>query len=189
MGPRTSRQPTPAVAVAVLVVLIALTAACGSSNAAVEHVATTEGPASTTATVATTAVSADPDCARYEAAVTAALGSPAQLEPFEGACRFTAGVYGGDFRLSTSDPDQQRSLPDASQLSAVDLGPDGTADLDRGGRWHIEVTAVHRNRVVTVRLSNASSGSDTYPPASGPAQRAPSVAATLSLVRALADSE
>jgi hypothetical protein len=138
-----------------------LLTACGTGTA-------DDGSAPTTST---TAASDAPCGALTVEAVSAALGRPASLVGTEeGACAFEAGTWALSVQL---------------EAGASELPPSVSVTNDRSGYWLANGSVVAGGVLHVFTLRNQATGSDTYPPAAGPAQRPVTEAAAGAVVQAI----
>lgn len=181
-----------AIACARLLLAVGTLAGCASNPSVSVSSATTSDPtpratvppttfSSTTTsdlTVAADSNPAGPTCSTYVDLVTKATAAEATLSTPDPSiagitCLFVAGSFHGGFGLG---------------LSAAGATPFASAELDRSGRWEIRRWKIVGDHLIDLRLTNDTSGSDTYPPTVGPPQHDRSVAAGVALMRLLARS-
>lgn len=194
-GTRHGRDPLSLIGV--LLLLVGLLAGCGSKSSLTVSSATTSDSVPTTTvspttlspttsspttttdpTVTTDTTPAGPACSTYVDLVTKATGAKATLTTPDPSttwwtCGFQAGSFHGAFFLQawmTGD------IPSAAD------------NLDRSGSWEIDRTEQVGDRQITLRLTNDTGGSDTYPPFAGPPQHDRSVATAVAFMRLLANS-
>lgn len=100
-------------------------------------------------------------------------------------CSFSGGTWTVSFTSTAFDPAMTETTPVLSTIPGIAVPHTGRVDLERGGVWNGDVSFVSGDRMVQLRVRNATRGSDTYPPTDGPPQRPVTEQSTVDLANAL----
>lgn len=175
----------------VLVVLGVLLAGCASRASAAHDVS--NAPDATTTSTDAVAVSStttttrvfDPPCGGITAElVSTALGRTATFESADpGGCAFVAGPFRfafGSLVFPPTDTGLERTSSEQPASMSIIL-----LTNDRSGRWYAMGSLTLNGQNLQWSLVDGASGSDTYPPQHGPAQRPLTADAANALVGAI----
>lgn len=184
--------------------LVLLATSCGASNDgddASSDAPTTSVPTSSTSTTTTTAPAptAPPPAAERECgpltaddvAVSAGVAVSEVRRIMESTGDPTCSFVAGQLTFTSWE-----GIPAALEQSVTTVPPPGIpgvavsggyrVDMERGGRYVGSVGLFPPGRAIEIRVRNDAGGSDTYPPADGPAQRERTEAATLAVAQRVA---